>query len=957
MKRIYILSTIVVISIIIISVFFYNQLKKQQYNAQIDLMQRQVRSCVKNAEKYSKNIENEIKYWNPFTYYQPLKKNDSLKPLYDNLKRFFFKHKNIISEIALYDIYNNVIYLQQNSNGYFVVNHFEKHKTPQLILNSPILQCDNNFNYVKSIYDSSNQIYANIRITLNVRDYIKKEFDNYYIGKNSWQYLFNNTGDVLKINFSESNFSLDTLKIYDSDIIGKSITNWINGLYNHKIMFNNKKYDVHTTTYPVTLFRNKLGIAFSIDKDTLYKPLSKNAYFIFGLTLLLVFVLLFIFMLFIKQQKSAQNEILRKSNEQEVLLNNIPAYVYFKNSKFKYITCNKAFAEIYNTNPVSITGKSDYELFSNDMAKQYEEEDLRLKNTGEALINIESKIFNDVIKEERWVNTSKVPYFDEKKNFSGIIGITWDITERKLSEDKMKQAKILAENANKAKSEFLANMSHEIRTPLNAILGFTNLLKSQIQKEVLKEHIEAIHSSGKSLLMLINDILDLSKIEAGKLEIKAEPISTKDIFNEVKNIFSIKAQEKELDLNISIPENLPELLYLDEIRIRQVLFNLVGNAIKFTHTGHIDIIAEINNKTDKTVDLTIHVSDTGIGIDKNQQDVIFEAFKQQEGQSYRKYGGTGLGLAITKRLAEIMHGKISVKSEKGQGSTFSLNIPKVSIAEKSNKPDKIEESIDIKFKNNLVLLVDDNELDRKLMYEFLKTANLRIIQAQNGTEALIIAKKEAIELIVLDIYMPKPNGYDTCKALKAEAKTKHIPVIALTSTPQINHTTLKETGFSGYITKPISYNDIALELKQHLSYSMPNKKILENDDDKSIITQSKITKDKPKAKALTEINKAEELIITPEVEDKIPTIIRFFQTDISDLYNTIESTSKINDFEIFADKLIKFAESNNLEIIKEYGKMIKHAVESFDIEKMNIYIKKFPIILNIFIQIAKKDKK
>jgi len=272
----------------------------------------------------------------------------------------------------------------------------------------------------------------------------------------------------------------------------------------------------------------------------------------------------------------------------------------------------------------------------------------------------------------------------------------------KLVQDRtseLKKAKDVAEAANKAKSEFLANMSHEIRTPINAVLGFTELLESSITDPKQKNYLNSIKDGSRGLLTLINDILDLSRIDAGKMELQYTVTNPYTLFKEIERIFSLNAQQKGLDFIIEIAEDIPESLSLDQVRLRQILFNIIGNAVKFTEKGYIKIFANvIYSKEDKSaVDLIISIKDTGIGMSTEFQKKVFDIFSQQEGQSSRKYGGTGLGLGIAKRLAEMMGGKINLISEVNKGSTFEIKLFNIAVSTlKSDSSKRISEPCESK---------------------------------------------------------------------------------------------------------------------------------------------------------------------------------------------------------------------------------------------------------------------
>lgn len=308
--------------------------------------------------------------------------------------------------------------------------------------------------------------------------------------------------------------------------------------------------------------------------------------------------------------------------------------------------------------------------------------------------------------------------------------------------EKLKIAKNKAEAANRIKSEFVANMSHELRTPLNAVIGFSELLSTIISDDKQIRFVDSIKTAGGNLLMLINDILDLSKIEAGKLELEPSVVNLKDILEEMNQIFSIKVMEKNLDFSVHHTPDVPDFLFLDEIRIRQVLLNLIGNAVKFTENGYVKTECSVFARQNNKVDLVISVSDTGIGIPKQDQRKVFNSFEQQSNQNAVKYGGTGLGLSITKRLVALMNGKISLTSTPGEGSRFDIAFPGVEIIFPEDQlPQRPVFDIEnVRSKAKKVLVADDIKSNKVLLEEAFTRFNRDIVTAKNGEEALLAAR-------------------------------------------------------------------------------------------------------------------------------------------------------------------------------------------------------------------------
>lgn len=457
---------------------------------------------------------------------------------------------------------------------------------------------------------------------------------------------------------------------------------------------------------------------------------------------------------------------------------------------------------------------------------------------------------------------------------------------------------------------------------MNAILGFTDLLNKNITDKKLRNYLEAIKAGGKNLLTLINDILDLSKIEAGKLELQYEPVNLYEFMREVKSMFQQRAAEKQLELRASIDKSLPESLLIDEVRLRQILFNLVGNAVKFTESGYIEItLDKVVNEDDRSkLDLIFSVSDTGIGIPEESQDEIFESFKQQEGQSTKKFGGTGLGLAITKRLVEMMEGSISVKSEPGKGSTFTVCLTDVSAAavEKKSRMDTDFDSDRIRFKPAVVLIADDIKMNRDLISEFFADSNLTTITAENGSEAVSFVKQQDIDVVLMDIRMPVMDGWDAMKAIRALPDKKNTPIIAITaSAMKEQQKQILAGGFDECLVKPLHLDELFSVLSKYLKYD----------------------KVEGEESAQGEIKTGDDLSLD-HIEDKGDLFSRI-EKDIIPLHDKATTNHFIQDVLTFAEQLQTLAEDYSLGFLSKYADDLLFYANNFDIENMGKFLNRF----------------
>jgi PAS domain S-box-containing protein len=453
---------------------------------------------------------------------------------------------------------------------------------------------------------------------------------------------------------------------------------------------------------------------------------------------------------------------------------------------------------------------------------------------GEKNICVEDmEILKDGIRIPLRINATSVTNAEDKIEYA--ISLFEDITDIKEAKEQLIQAKKVADESVILKETFLANMSHEIRTPMNAIIGFTDLLLKKNLQVREKEYVQIIKNSGESLLRIINDILDVSKINSGMMTFEEYPISIKEIFTSLSVMLSPKARMKDLNMSFKCEKHLPDMVMGDPTRLTQIILNLVGNAIKFTEKGGVAVFAKVLHEDAKICQVEFSVRDTGIGIPEAKLESIFERFTQAETSITRSHGGTGLGLNIAKRLTELQGGKMTVSSIVGEGSVFTFSLPfSKSDTDTTITKQKLTDLNIQELANSKILIVEDNPINVKFVLSLLSEYNINADIAENGKQAVEKIKDNLYDIVLMDMEMPEMNGYEATAAIRNELKMS-IPIIAMTAHAMMGEKEkCIEAGMNDYISKPISadklFEKMFLVLKSEKEKSITRKNKIINLD-------------------------------------------------------------------------------------------------------------------------------
>ena len=636
----------------------------------------------------------------------------------------------------------------------------------------------------------------------------------------------------------------------------------------------------------------------------------------------------------VTEQRDHLAAVVRSEEKYHSIIENMNLGLLEVDKEDKILYANQSFCDMSGFEASEIVEKVATKLF---IREEYAEV---IKEKMESRTHGSSDAYEIATKNKRgepkWWLVSAAPLFDSAGNNDGSVGIHLDITTQKEIEKELVKAKYQAEESSKVKELFLANMSHEIRTPMNGILGMARQLNKSNLRKNQQFQLDVMQSAAENLMVILNDILDFSKIEAGKLTIENVTFSMASCIKTASELLLPKAEEKGLALEVEMDPEIAPILSGDPFRIKQVLFNLVGNGIKFTEKGSVKIAANLLSNQGQAQIVQITVEDSGIGIEKKYLPNIFEKFTQEDRSTGRKFGGTGLGMSISKQLIELMGGEIKLESDKGIGTKVTFLLPllisnqAIESEQKANKPQVDYSSLEDKN----ILVAEDNEMNRLVIETTLAQFKTKLHFATNGKEAINLLIKKPMDLILMDIQMPEMDGIEATQYIRKKLKSK-IPIVALTANVLKNDMeSYLKVGMNDTVSKPFGEDEIANTLLKWLS----NKTIKINARGRKVIVQ----------KGIYSLNKLRE--ISQGDEDFVSQMVSIFIEQATISIENLRQAQEEKDYEKIRNLAHKIKPSfDNLEVF-----VLKENVRKLEKIDTEIDVEELPALAEVFCEVLKK---
>lgn len=704
MKKFYYLVAVVITIILMVNAYYGYHIYTQQLNFHTDMLKNQSQICGWEIEQSGYEFENEINYIvfsSDIVSFFNNQKDIELKV--KKLELFYFKYQNLIKNIQVIDNNRNVFSLFKDKTNHFISDYYISQRQKKLLDREKVdVNSDGTYTYVLPVFKDNNSI-LNILIKVDIDNYINSVFENYHLGNTLWQWLLDTEGNIVS-----NNLTNDTLSVTKLDKITTDIQNGFHGSVLNTASYNDIQNNYLSAYYPVRILSNDYGIVFSLETKIIISSVVTNSILVGSSTTLILILIILLFIYFIRKKNKEQNIIKQSENALRETLEALPIGIMILNKDKVVKSINKTASKIFDLkNENELVGKTITDQFL--ISRNFQDSDSFAYTD-----NLNQYVYYDDNDNEIIIYKKEIPYIidGEEVSLEAFIDITPIEIARKREVA-----------ANKAKSEFLAKMSHEIRTPLNGIIGMANTLETLELNDKQADAVHIILKSADLLLSIINDILDFSKIEAGKMIIEETPFNLREEVDATVSLFNPRAQEKGIQLISDIQSSVPKQLIGDPFRLKQVISNLIGNAIKFTYEGKIILSVDLVKKNEGYLTILFSIEDTGIGIPKEKLKDIFTSFSQADGSTTRKFGGTGLGITISKQLVELMGGEIWVESPSSisydpqySGSKFSFTI-QVYSNERIKKDINVSHITDYNQIN--VLIVNNNpEEEKTLLHSF-----------------------------------------------------------------------------------------------------------------------------------------------------------------------------------------------------------------------------------------------
>lgn len=798
MKKVYFLISAVIVIILSLNVYYYFDIYDQQVDFQKSFLLKQTQLCEEEIEKVGSQFVsdlNRVLFLDDITQF--FDNEEIMQRGAKNLEIFYSKYDNLIKNILLYDNKKNVFNLYKDNNNNFISDTYTTHDQRELVPREKISIEKNKDVFFLPIINN-NFVTGNIAATIDYIHYINSVFEKSHLENIQWQWLVNNKGEIILNNFSGGELQINQLLRITDDLI-----EGFQGALTHSVLINNKNEKVISAYYPIRILDREFGIIFTLKTETILRTIIKNATIIVFLTLILVSSIIFIFLFFIRRQNIEAEKLQESELALAQILESLPIGILMLGKDRKIRKINNTAIEMFSL-------EKERDLVGKDISDRF------------------SFGTNFLYKEHFGLTFDTSQFFSYEKNGKEIVIYKKEILFKLEGEDitleafvdvtPLEKARKQEVIANQAKSEFLAKMSHEIRTPLNGIIGIADAFSRQKLTKKQQESAQIIKQSADLLLSIINDILDFSKIEAGKMMLEEIPFSLSEELDYALNIFKPDFRKKNLDFILSIKPNVPDKIIGDPFRLRQVISNLTGNAIKFTEKGKIMVTVKLVEEYCGNLTVQIDVEDTGIGIPERQLKEIFISFKQADGSTTRKYGGTGLGTTISKQLVELMGGEIWVESPSGisddpetPGTRFSFTI-KVFSNEKIKKI--IQDEKITKYHQIKTLIINEKTGKNDHLLEILQDFGISsyVTNFQEKTIDLIKSnltnRTESYNVIIISD-TPSFNGFEVARQLhQHKLSDKFLIIIVSSNNQKGNFAKCKKLGVDYYLIQPYQSSEI-----------------------------------------------------------------------------------------------------------------------------------------------------